>query len=175
MNAPLRMFLASLIQAHWKVRMREAQTLNLSRHFLLRYPAIPGEYMEFLTHVGSCMANDETVWFLCEDDYNQTTDSAFQWNDFEVQSLEAAGTDEHLKSHIMTFWDQHLPIALSVKSQYAFLCILLTRQDYGAIALGHEPEYEEVEIICGSFGELTALIAATLNGKLESHVLNDFV
>ena len=115
------------------------------------------------------------VWFLCEDDYNQTTDSAFRWNEFEVQSLEAAGTDEHLKSRIVKFWDQHLPIALSVKSQYAFLCIVLTPQDFGAIVCGHEPEYEDVEKVCGSFRGLTALISATLKGKLESHVLKDFV
>src|SRR3954452_11079902 len=151
MSASLQAFLESLIQAHWKVRMREGQTLNLKRDFLLRYPAIPAEYMEFLTHIGSCMNNDETVWFLCEDDYNQTTDSAFQWNDFEVQSLEAAGTDEHLRSRIKMFWDEHLPIALSVKSKYAFLCIVLSAQDYGAIAYGYEPEYEEVDKLCASF------------------------
>lgn len=175
MTKELSQVLRSLGTAGWKINVRQHPALNLNPDFLRRYPAIPGDYVEFLSNVVSCTNRDETVWFLCEDDLNRTRNSVFGWDEFEVQSLEAAGADEQWRSRIKEFWDRHLPILLSVKSDYEFLCIVLSEPDYGAIAYGYEPEYEEVEKICDSFSELTRLLPLVVEGEITLPPLSDFV
>ena len=71
------------------------------------------------------MMPDETGWFLCIDDFNGTSDSAYTWNEFEQISLQAAedSHDEEWKRSIIQFWDDHLPIFLSVRSGYAYYAI----------------------------------------------------
>jgi Uma2 family endonuclease len=60
--------------------------------------------------VDHCANKDETAWFLCENDFNGVSDSAYRWNEFETQSLEAAEGDELWKTQILDFWRYHFPI-----------------------------------------------------------------
>lgn len=57
--------------------MKQPPKLALGPPIQARYPNIPTDYLEFLRHVSSCANADETAWFLCEDEYNGTTDKAF--------------------------------------------------------------------------------------------------
>ena len=112
-----------------------------------------------------CANKAETAWFLCQPDYDGTSDSAYRWNEFELQSLEAAEGDDDWRREITRFWDRHFPIFLSVKAGYSFLALRLTEPDYGAVVYGHEPEYEEVDVICPSFTELGRLMPAVVEGQ----------
>lgn len=93
---------------------------------------------------------DETSWFLCCDDYNGTSESAFKWNEFENLSLEAAGDDSEWKEEIRQWWDKRLPIIISVREGYSFYAIDLEGGN-GRIVRGEEPEFEEAEVVADSF------------------------
>ena len=152
--------------AGWHIRIRDEAALCLKNPVQERYPRLPEEYLTFLSWVARCTNPDETAWFLCEEDYNGQSDSAFQWNEWELQSLEAAQGDDEWKNSIRAFWNTHFPIFLSVKSGYAYLAICVSETDYGAVVCGSEPEYEETQKIADSFqGLLPLLTQIHLHGR----------
>ena len=53
--------------------------------------------------------------------------------------------------NITHFWDTHIPMMSAVHSEYAYLAISLSSEEYGAIVYGYAPEFEEsVTKICDS-------------------------
>lgn len=128
----------------WTITKKSDNNVNLSGSFIARYTEIPSEYLEFLSVVKQCITLSEKTWFLCENEYNPSSDTAFKWNEFELLSLEAAMDDETWKSEITAWWDHYLPIVMSVDGGYSFYAIDLTNEK-GAIVRGYEPEFEEVE------------------------------
>ena len=75
-------------------------------------------------------------------------DKAWQWNEWELLSLEAAGNDAAWKDEIRKFWDGHLPVFLSLESGYAYYAISIKE---GSIVYGSEPEFEECQTVADSF------------------------
>jgi hypothetical protein len=171
----LRNFLDALVNAGWQLKLRNNAAPQLREPFRSRYPRIPEEYLAFMKKVASCVNPANTVWFLCEADYNGESDSAFRWNEFELQSLEAADGDEELADEIKSFWSHHLPIVTSVKSAYAYLAINVSEKAFGQVVAGLEPEYEEVVKICNSFGELIKLFGDALKEERRTSLLDDFI
>ncbi len=101
-----------------------------------------------------CYTN-ETTWFICENEFNNSSDTEFKWNEYELLSLEAAMEDAVWKSEITTWWDNHLPIVMSVEGGYSFYAIDLTS---GAIVRGYEPEFEEVDKVANNLEEFLGLM-----------------
>ncbi len=89
------------------------------------------------------------MWFNCYDEFIGNSDIAFKWNVFETISLEAAEDDLNWQKDIRLFWDNHLPIIMSVADTYSYYAMNLN----GKIVFGMEPEFEEVKIIANSFEE----------------------
>jgi len=116
----------------------------LSDSIVSRYKEIPQGYLEFLKNIKQCIAPSEKTWFICENEYNNNSDVAFKWNEFELLSLEAAENDKEWRAKIISWWDKHLPIVMSVHGGYSFYAINLTGNT-GSIVQGFEPEFEEVE------------------------------
>jgi len=167
----------ALMTRGWSFQQKPPSPLVLSDEIRGRYPRIPEGYEQFLWLVASAVNPHGEAWFLCEAEYNGKSDCVWPWDECERQSLEAAGKDAALVEHIRAFWDQHLPIAFSVKGEYAYLALKVSSDDFGSVVYGHEPEYEDAERICGSFGELTRMIVDLVNrgpGK-EYQDIEDFV
>ena len=93
--------------------------------------------MEFVSIVKSMIRDDERAWFLCSEDYDMQGDKAWQWNEWELLSLEAAENDAAWKDEIRKFWDGHLPVFLSLEGGYAYYAISIKE---GSIVYGSEPE-----------------------------------
>jgi len=148
-----RSALGALKQAGWAVTEKDPASLDLDGAIRSRYPSIPDEYLTFLSCFSICANPADTAWFLSEDDFNGTTESAFAWNEFEKQSFEAADGDAALERSISAFWDAHLPILLSVKSGYAYVALVVAGANRGAVVTGREPEYEESDDLFDSFDE----------------------
>ncbi len=53
-------------------------------------------WVEFVSTVKSMIQGDEEAWFLCSEDYDVQGDEAWQWNEWELLSLETAGNDAAL-------------------------------------------------------------------------------
>ena len=141
-------FLAYMRDGGWDIVMNEKQECLLPEPMKSRYKTYPESWLEFLSAVGSMVRGDERVWFLCADDYDIQGDKAWQWNEWELLGLEAAGNDAVWSCSIQRFWDEHLPIILSLESGYAYYAISM-KDD--SIVYGREPEFEECRTVAGSF------------------------
>ncbi|RVW08411.1 hypothetical protein EGT67_15895 [Prescottella agglutinans] len=100
---------------------------------------------------------DDAVWFLALDDYTDSADAAFAWNEFETLGREAAVSDDDAAA-VAEFWRRHCPILCSVRGDYSYLAIGVD----GAIVHGVEPEFEATTAVADS---LDALLEAVARGS----------
>lgn len=156
-NGTLSEFMAWATQNGWELTVKSDSHLHLSSSITSRFKKLPNEYVAFLSAVAKCVTPNEATWFVCEDDFNHKSDTAFKWNEFELLSLEAAAGDSDWQSEITAWWDHYLPIVISVDGGYSFYAMDLTR-DRGAIVRGYEPEFEEVERVANTFEEFLAML-----------------
>ncbi len=146
------MSLETLKNAGFVIRKRKEQKY-LSNIFQKRYQHIPLEYSHFLQSFKSIQNQDDDVWFVSIEDFNETSKNDFKWNEFELISLEACENEEEI-DQVRSFWDRHIPILISVKDEYEYLALCVDEQNFGVIVHGMEPEFEEVSKVSESFKEL---------------------
>jgi hypothetical protein len=149
----------------WRIAVANSP-IPVAEALVKKYGPLPADYSVFLSRIATCVDPTETVWFLTCDEFLGRTDAAFKWNEFELQSLEAAAGDPLWTAEVRAFWSTHLPILISVKSGYAFMALKITD---GTVVLGREPDYEEIEPVSGSFAELCRVLghtAASLSNAL---------
>lgn len=156
-KAMLKRFEEWLRTQGWHMKLNAEANLNFNEDFIGRYPDIGSEYEDFLRIYKEVVSADEKTWFLCGDDYNGASEAAFKWNEFENLSLEAAGDDSEWKDEIKEWWDKKLPIVISVKDGYSFYAIDL-ENGRGSIVRGKEPEFEETEVVAGSFFDFLDMV-----------------
>ena len=149
----------TLTQNGWTISKQDIYSHNLPECVSSRYYSLPEEWVEFLNSIRVCVNPDETAWFLCMDDFSEQSDNAFSWNEFELMSLQAAieNSDTEWQSSIVKFWDNHLPICLSVAGEYEYYAI---RMSDGFIVHGSEPEFEETTDVAPSFARFMEMICA---------------
>ena len=96
---------------------------ELSSDLQNRYSELPADYQEFLQRFQTITNESDNVWFNSIEDFNGESDSGFRWNEFELMGLEALADDKESCDMIRLFWDSHIPILMSVKDGYQYLCI----------------------------------------------------
>ena len=138
-----------------------------------RYPRVPAEVIAFLESFEACVNEDETVWFLCREDYRRVDGESFRWNEFEIMTLEEA--DEESARRIRAFWDVHFPIMLAVHSDYDYLAVSLDVRAYGQIVHGSGPEFEAASLVAPTFAEFLVLLREEAAGVRESYPLSCFL
>lgn len=146
--------LMGLEHAGWTVE-RLAHRQALPDNVIKRYASIPGDYLELIESVGLVTSPGDTAWLITSCIFSGASSRAYAWNEWESQSLEAAGSDDALKVSIKSFWDIHLPIIMSVKSGYAYFALNLETLQ---IVQGEEPIYEDSSPLASSLAELFSLI-----------------
>lgn len=146
-----------LCKNQWSIKLNKNNNLNLNAEFIERYSNFNDEYSEFLKYFAEVTSDDEKTWFLCQNEYNNISDLAFKWNEFEKLSLEVAEDDKELKKDIKQWWDKKLPIIISVKDGYTFFAIDLENNS-GEIVRGEEPEFEETKVVANSFFEFLDMV-----------------
>jgi hypothetical protein len=122
----------------WKIR-RHSRPVPLPRSILTRYPKIPSRYRELIETTKSAVNKDLAGWLVTSSEFAGANGTAFAWNEWERQSLDAAREWPEMQSRILRFWDRHLPIMNFVADGYAYLALDL---EDGAVVGGREPEYE---------------------------------
>lgn len=143
-------FLTCMKEKGWSIELHETKSNYLPEKVTNRYTNIPMLWREFVGTVKKVVCPDEAEWFLCAEDFERQEQTAWQWNEWELISLKSAEGDDEWKSSIIDFWNNHLPIFLSVKDGYAYYAISM--QD-GSIVQGAEPEFEECKLVASSFAE----------------------
>lgn len=156
MNKNYRSGIASLKTAGWTI-LEAGQQWRLPDRILSRYEWVPASVWEFVRSMDLVTSSHEKTWFLTGRDFCGESESAFTWDEWERQSLEAADTDNDWRDQILGFWDSHLPLAISVGNEYRYLA--LHRGDLSVVA-GEEPEFEETSRISNSFNDLFRMITS---------------
>lgn len=141
-------FLTYMRERGWMVEVKDEPAFCLPEPMKSRYAEYPESWRRFVAAVESMVRKDERAWFLCAEDYDIQGDKAWQWNEWELLSTEAAEEDTQWKEEIKRFWDGHLPILLSLESGYAYYAISMKD---GSVVYGSEPEFEECETVADSF------------------------
>jgi hypothetical protein len=168
------LMLRRLAAANWEIVGAQRDARSTLPAALARYHEPSADYLRFVGSIEKCVHPSGDSWFLGLQDFAGTTDSAFSWDEFEKQSLEASKGDDSWQKEIRRFWDKVLPIAISVRSGYAYLGLCMDSADFGAVVLGREPEFEEITPVVPSFQELCRAVSAHLDGY-EQPSLRDFL
>lgn len=84
----IKKFLTYMKRCGWNIEMKEKQGFDLPETVKSRYEHVPAIWFEFISTVQRTVKSDETTWFLCENDYDLQGDKVFQWNEWELISLE---------------------------------------------------------------------------------------
>lgn len=163
--------LQRLIAAKWEVEGAEGARAELPDVVVNRYPKLPSDYLRFLSSMEACVHPAENSWFLGMRDFDGRSASAFSWDDFERQSMEAAEGDETWQEEIRSYWDEVLPVALSVRSGYSYLGVRVGLIDFGAVVLGREPDFEEAVVIAPSFPDLCHAVIEHLDGRVQEELI----
>lgn len=151
----IKTFIEWALKNGWEIKMRQNSDVNITEEVIQRYPEIPNDFLVFLQSIDICITPDEKSWFLCLNEYNGTSELAFRWDEIEKMSLIEG--DNTYNDSIIKFWNNHLPIALSVRNGYAYFAIDVGN-DFGSIIYSYEPEFEEPEKIASSFNEFLDLL-----------------
>ena len=161
----LEEYLELLRSKGWRVELWDgAAPPALDAAFTLRYPKIPADYVQFLERVKSCVNADETVWFLCINDYNNQTDPDWAWTWNAMEEIELEGEkDERVRTEVVEFWDRHMPFMYAVGGEYGFLAFKVGAEPYGSVVEGYEIR-AQVSERAKSFAEFVGLHSAALRG-----------
>jgi hypothetical protein len=165
--------LRELERKGWSIQHGTSREPLLPPAVSQRYTRLPTELVAFLEKFDSAVNADETVWFLCREDYRRTGGESFRWNEFELMVLEDADAEE--QAQIRKFWDRHFPFALAVHSDYDYLAVSLDPASFGTIVHGCGPDFEETTAVAPSFAEFLRLHREAAAGRRDEWPLNYFV
>lgn len=146
----------------WNIELSDEKQ-ELPKNIIERYKYIPSDWLEFIQYFMIIANGADNIWFNLPGDFEDSgNDDAFRWNEFELISLEAAGDDEdeEWQAEIREFWDNYLPVVMSVAGDYHYYAIGIRT---GEIFEGLEPEFDEIEIVAPSF---TDFIENIISGKI---------
>ena len=165
MNELAEKFLKWANNNGWNVEPTEEKR-DLPKTLTERYAFIPDDWADFVQCFCICVNGDYTLYFQLVEDFeddpeDKADDKAFRWNEFELISLGAAEGDEKWTADIKEFWDNYLPIVMSVGGDYHYYAIGIRT---GEIFDGWAPEFEEPEIVAPNF---TDFIEKIIEGKIE--------
>lgn len=152
----LNSFIEWARENNWNIVINP-EKINLPDSIKNRYN-IPEQWFNFICNFSICENQSSTKWFLTLNDYSTITEF-FQWNEFELQSLEFAA-NENEKEQIISYWNTHLPIILSIDGEYSYYAI---DTENGSVVSAYEPEYEESTIIADDFH---TFIENVISGKI---------
>lgn len=153
-NIAHKAILDDLQRRGWGVLL-EAVPRPIPEDVGLRYGWLPRDIRSLAEEVEYAVSPDEKAWLNTAADLSAGNASAFQWNQWEIDSLAAAGSDARLRRTIRTFWDRHFPVMISLKSGYAYFAI---RAQGSMVVRGEEPEYEHTTVVADSFTRFLELI-----------------
>lgn len=166
-------FLDHLIKNNWVFHPRQLDEAVQPKILIERYGILAAVYVNFLNKFKLLTNKADNVWFLSIEDFEERAEAAFKWNEFEMQSLESCGNDKSLIEEVKNFWNNHLPIALSVRGHYSYLAISFLSSQNGKIVFGEEPEYEHTTIVSETFLDFLLMVINSPN-EINFSVKRDF-
>ena len=123
------------------------------------------------------MRGDETCWFLGAADYAGTAkDNVHSWDEYERMALEDA--DEEYAEATRAFWNGHLPILISVESEYQFMAIDVGKDSktFGALVEAEALAFDDASVWAASYEKflrdiVTCVDDPAFDGIIGLHIL----
>jgi hypothetical protein len=142
----------------WRV-VRRRQRARVPDICVRRYAWLPEDVTSFVCTFDTAVNPGDQAWLVTWRELAGQSDSAFAWDEWKKMSLKAAEDDPGLQASIRSFWDEHFPILLSLKSGYGYIAI---GKDLTIVA-GDEPEFEETAPVCEDFRSFLKLLTDGTN------------
>ena len=158
----------ALRETGWKVTWCERATRGVPDALLKRYAHLSSDICWLVSRLHECMNQTETVWLVCSGVYEEASESAFAWNEWEKISLDACVSIEERIS-VTSFWDAHIPIAVSLNSGYDYAAVRVKGEGAGFVFHGCEPDFECVSFLASSIEDF---LSKLLEAAREKH--NEF-
>ncbi|WP_320200663.1 hypothetical protein RMR16_024910 (plasmid) [Agrobacterium sp. rho-13.3] len=154
------------LEETWAVEKRKGQqnTPSILGYSLFNIADLPEKYLEFLSVCQKVQSPSDNAWFLMLEDFARETDTCFRWNEFEMLSQEAA-LDLRDSERIRMFWNQHLPILMSVKDGYSFIALKISKDFDYHIVVGREPDFEDTYDLCHSIENFFSIFSGHIKGQ----------
>ncbi|GGE50205.1 hypothetical protein EV200_109157 [Pedobacter psychrotolerans] len=165
-----------LIACNWRFEETQVKINTATAQDMVkeRLSKTPSSFLEFVEYFDLLANAEDNIWFISIKDYlKENNGEGFSWNEFELQSLEYSDGQE--KKDVIKFWNDHLPFMMSVKSDYAYVAIVLNGEDKGQIVTGNKPEYEDTVTLANSLEEFFEKYVLVLKGQLEEPALKLFI
>jgi hypothetical protein len=159
-------FLATLGESSWRIEA-PASGAEIPAHVIARYGTLPAELVAFISSFSSCTSPSEKAWFVSVSDLAQ--DEPFRFNEYEIMSLAAAGSDAGWTATIREFWRMHFPLLLSLSGSYQYFAVSLAGATQGSVVYGSEPEFEECSVVAPSLAEFLAMFAAAVRSPTPAY------
>lgn len=166
-SSDITAFIVASEAAGWSVRRNVSGTVSLDSSILSRYPAIPEPYMSFMSHVSEARSKDDSAWFLLEANYNGTSGFASSWNEWELFEIANSEGDQAQIAKVRKFWDSYFPIALSVRSDFAYLALDMTETGFGQVVHSFAPYLMEPETIFADLAGLLTHLRMAMSGEID--------
>lgn len=165
-------FIDILVSKGWNVEKNHAEVDYTKNGIAEKIAKTSDEFKQFIRSFNVLSNQEDNSWFLSLQDYlKENNEEGFAWDEFEIQSLEAADNDEEV-SATKEFWHLHFPFMLSVKNGYAYFAIILEGADKGKIVIGNEPMYEETTVVAADLPQFFDLFISFLNGEISPAAFN---
>lgn len=146
LGSTITLNLEELDSDNWEILLTEATEWKHTR-----YTNVPESIKSFMCSFRKAITIDGKSWFLSYDDHQSGDNSGFTSDEFEKVSLEAAKDDAEWCDEIKLFWDNHLPIYMSVRNGYEYIAFNLQTSRF---VEGSEPEFEETVDVASNTSEL---------------------
>ena len=153
-----KQWISRLEENGWRISAGDAGA-SLPESVTDRYP-VPAAWERFIAPVTQCVSGDGSVRFLTFADY-QPQAQGIRWNEFELRSMAAAGSNHEKQAAVTSFWNYHLPVVLCSGGTSAYYAI---DTQFGSVVYGTADAPESPEVIADSF---TAFIQQIIDGTVK--------
>ena len=97
-------------------------------------------------------------------DYLGLSDSAFKWNEFELNDFEFAINDAQ-RASVRQFWERHFPLAMSVRDDHSYIAVGIDQENAGQLFLGENSDENEIELLADNFADFVDLVEDFYSGN----------
>jgi hypothetical protein len=141
----------------WNITTEKNNIIGSSENTIIKCD-IPAEYITFLENIKICTNKDNTIWFLCINDYFEQSRAYSLWDEYKTMSEENIffwiDKDENLTER---YFNTIFPIVFNVNGEYGFLGNFKyygINIETGEIIVGYGPEFEEKNKIVANNSEM---------------------
>jgi hypothetical protein len=148
-------FISWAKKSNWNVILEKNSINDLPDNNIIKKYNIPDTYKIFLENVKICLNEEETIWFLCINDYLEESKSFSIWDEYKDLLLQFSWDEENEMEY---YFNKMFPIIINVSSKYKYFGKFKyyainteTNEIIVGYGNGYGEECEDIKIISNDF------------------------